>query len=207
MVTKIEVWDTGKVAREKINSIMDEVINHIPSIWENGHRYIGDVDTGISAVGLTLRERNNLIKQNANKETFVDLQLDANITPTAVFPVGVCVWNVNEQDWWEESGVLLNLKTTSGKYARILYWDSGTLYFDKWNGTFKRIATTDYVDNALSSLRTELHRVAYSWLSSDLDNDAGFTADNVLTNTEYEQIWPTTESDDKRYFIYKTVRK
>ena len=207
MVTKIEVWDTGKVAREKINTIMDEVNASIPSIGENGHRYIGDVDTGISAVWLTLREQNNLIKQNANDETFVDLQLDANIIPTAVFPVGVCVWNVREQDGREESGVLLNSKTTNGKYTRLLYGDSGALYFDKGNGIFKRVATTDYVDNALSNLRTELHRVAYSGLSSDLDNDAGFTADNVLTNTEYEEIWPTTESDDKRYFIYKTVRK
>lgn len=207
MVTKIEVWDTGKVAREKINTIMDEVNASIPSIWENGHRYIGDVDTGISAVWLTLRENNNLIKQNDNNETFVDLQLDANIVPTAVFPVGVCVWNVREQDGREESGVLLNSKTTNGKYTRLLYGDSGALYFDKGNWIFKRIATTDYVDNALSNLRTELHRVAYTGLSSDLDNDAGFTADNVLTNTEYEEIWPTTESDDKRYFIYKTVRK
>ena len=207
VVPYIENWDTGRVAREKINSIIDEVYASIPSIWENGHWYIWGVDTGINAVWFTLKETDNLIKETQNKEIYVDLQLDSYIQSTANFPVGVCVWNVREIDGREENGLLLNLKTKSLSYARVLYWDSGKLYFDKGNGIFKRIATTDYVDNALNNLRTELHRVAFTGLSSDLNNDAGFTADNVLTNDEYQQIWPTTESDDKRYFIYKTVRK
>lgn len=49
MADKINYGDNWKVAREKINNIMDEVEAHIPSIWENNHWYLWETDTWISA--------------------------------------------------------------------------------------------------------------------------------------------------------------
>lgn len=196
----IEYWDNGKVAREKINWIIDEVLASIPSIWENGNWYIWWVDTWIPARWLVLRPTNNLIKQNNDKETYTDLQFASWLTPTSVFPIWVTVGIVSEDNNWLEDWVLLNLKTESW-YCRMLYWESGNLYFDWWIWTFKRIATTEYVDNALSWLRSDLHTVAFTWKSSDLDNDYWFTAVPLMTFEEYEQT-PWTWGDDKEYLIY-----
>lgn len=44
-VDRIEYWDSWKIAREKINWIIDFAEDNIPSIWENGDRYLGDRDT------------------------------------------------------------------------------------------------------------------------------------------------------------------
>ena len=204
---KIEYWDNGKVAREKINSIIDEVNASIPSIWENGHWYIWGVDTGITAVGVELREENNLIKKDSNDKTYTDLQLTNWLTPTSVFPIWVNIGNVSSNDGWDVSGVLLNAKATNGKYVRWLYGEDGNLYFDGWRWVFKKIPTNDDLISAIETLRGELSTVAYTGKSSDLDNDALFTSDNVLTNEEYEALWPSTWSDDRRYFTYKTIIK
>lgn len=45
----INYGDTWKVAREKINSIMDEVEANIPSIWENNDWYLWPTDTWVPA--------------------------------------------------------------------------------------------------------------------------------------------------------------
>ena len=203
----IEYGDTGKVAREKINSIMSEVEASIPSIWENWHWYIWWVDTGISAVGLELRETNNLIKQNSNHKTFTDLQLNDWMTPTSIFPIWVNIGNVSSSDGWEVNGILLNAKTTDWHYVRWLYGEDWNLYFDWWRGVLKKIPTNEEVMNAIDTLRNELSTVAFTGLSSDLDNDALFTSDNVLTKAEYDALWPETWSDDRRYFTYKTITK
>ena len=203
----IEYGDTGKVAREKINSIMSEVEASIPSIWENWHWYIWWVDTGITAVGLELRETNNLIKQNSNHKTFTDLQLNDWMTPTSIFPIWVNIGNVSSSDGWEVNGILLNAKTTDWHYVRWLYGEDWNLYFDWWRGVLKKIPTNEEVMNAIDTLRNELSTVAFTGLSSDLDNDALFTSDNVLTKAEYEALWPETWSDDRRYFTYKTITK
>lgn len=206
-IEHINYWDTGKEAREKINSIMDEVEASIPSIWENWHWYIGGVDTWITAVGLELREENNLIKQDSNHKTFTDLQFQNGLTPTSIFPIGVNIGNVNSDNGWEVSGILLNAKTYDWKYARWLYGDDWKLYFDWGRGVFKVVSTTDDIINAIATLRSELAEVAFTGLSSDLNNDALFTSDVVLTKEEYEALWPEKESDDRRYFLYKTVNK
>lgn len=44
-IEKIQYWDNGRVAREKINNIMQEVEDNIPSIWENGDWYLWETDT------------------------------------------------------------------------------------------------------------------------------------------------------------------
>ena len=48
-VQPIEYGDNGKVAREKINAMLQEVEEHIPSIWENNHWYLWETDTGVNA--------------------------------------------------------------------------------------------------------------------------------------------------------------
>lgn len=197
----IEYGDNGKVAREKINSIMAEVEASIPSIWENGDWYIGGIDTWITAVGLELRETNNLIRQDSNHKTFTDLQLAIWITPTSPFPVGVLVGNVESEDWWEQWWVLLNAKTTEWSYVRRLYGDDWKLYFDWWLWVFKEIPNSDDLTNAVQQLRSELHRVAFTGKSSDLDNDADFSSVPVMTEEQYEDT-PWTSGDNKRYFIY-----
>lgn len=200
---KIEYWDSWKVAREKINSIIDEVNASIPSIWENGHWYIWWVDTWISAAWLKLRVWNNLVHQNSDLETYVDLQLSDWLTPTSVFPIWINVGNVSENDWRPKSWILINAKTVNS-YYRMLYWDDWILYFDWWTGIFKRIATTEYVDNALLSLRGELHTVAFSWKSSDLENDAWFSSVPIMTQEQYDDT-PWTWGDDKEYLIYENI--
>lgn len=205
MVEKIEFWDNWRVAREKINAIIDEVMASIPSIWENGNWYIWGVDTWITARWFELKPWDNLLKQDANWKAYADLQFQDNLTPTSVFNLWVTVGNVSQSDWWVANWVLLNQKTEN-TYARILYWNNWNIYFDWWLWVFKRIATTEYVDNALASLREDLHKVAFTGKSSDLNNDYWFSAVPILTQAEYDRI-PTAWGDDKEYTIYKTVNK
>ena len=45
MADKINYGDNWKVAREKINGIIELAESSIPSIWENGNWYLWDTDT------------------------------------------------------------------------------------------------------------------------------------------------------------------
>ena len=155
-------------------------------------------------IKVLLREANNLLHYNNQDELYCDLQLENWITPVSVFPVWVVIWNVSSNDWWEQSWVLLNAKTTDWHYMRWLYWDDGKLYFDWWLWVLQAIATTNDITSALAELRNDLATVALTWKSSDLDNDAWFNSVPVLTEEEYEEI-PWTAWDDKRYLIYETV--
>jgi len=202
VVEKIQYGDTGKVAREKINGIIDEVYASIPSIWDNGNWYIGGVDTGIRAKAPTVKAGDNLIK-NDNDERYTDLQFAASLTPTSVFPIWVTVGLVNAVDGRPYNGLLLNAKTDN-TYARRLHTNGGELYFDGGVGVFKKIATQIDINSAVDTLRSELHTVAFTGKSSDLNNDAGFNSVPVLTQAAYDVI-PGTASDDKRYHIYKEV--
>lgn len=204
-MTVIEYWDTGKIARDKINAIMEEVEASIPSIWDNWNWYIWGVDTWITAVWIKLREINNLIKQDTNHEAYVDLQLWTNITTTSSFPIWVCVGDVSENNWWIEDWFLLNMRTENN-YVRVLYWNSWKVYFDWWLWVFKSIATNEDVNNAVNELRNELHTVAYSGKSSDLDNDYWFSAVPILTREEYDNI-PWTAGDDKEYLLYENINR
>lgn len=204
MAVRIEFGDNGKVARDKINSIIDEVNASIPSIGENGNWYIWGVDTGIRAKALKIKEGDNLIKE-INDEIYTDLQFTNNLTPTSVFPIWVTVGLVSTADGRPYNGVLLNAKTNT-TYARRLHAENWDLYFDGGLWVFKKIPSQIDINNAVNNLRNELHIVAFSGKSSDLDNDAGFNSVPVITYEEYEQI-PWTGGDDKRYHIYKTVIK
>lgn len=69
---------------------------------------------------------------NENRELYVDLQLDDWIQPDDDFPVGVTTGKILQEDWWQQSGIILNWKTTSWDYVRLIYANDGKLYYDPW---------------------------------------------------------------------------
>lgn len=159
-------------------------------------------DTAQHTYRTLLRATDNVLHYNNSDELYADLQFEEWLTPTSSFPTWVSIGNVSSTDGRPQSWVMINAKTNNWEYIRRLYWDDGKLYFDWGTGVFKTIATTDDITSALSSLRNELSTVALTWNSSDLNNDAEFTADKVMTMEEYEQL-PWTAWDDKNYWIFE----
>ena len=149
-----------------------------------------------------LRAANNLLHYNQQDELYADLQLENWMTTTDAFPIWVNVGNVSSTDGRPQSWLLVNALATSGSYMRRLYGNDWKLYFDWGTGVFKTIATTDDITTAVASLRNDLATVALTGNSSDLNNDAEFTADKVMTMEEYEQL-PWTAGDDKNYRIFE----
>lgn len=197
---KWEKWDTGTDAwlymtQAQYDALPDSKLTD----WISRAIY----DTAQHTFRTLLRATDNVLHYNNDDELYADLQFENWLTPTSWFPAWVSVWAVDSNDWWRESWILINAKTNSWEYIRRLYWDDGKMYYDWWTGVFKTIATTDDITSALSTLRSELSTVAFTWNSSDLNNDAGFNSCPVMTQQQYdEQSW--TASDDKRYFIYET---
>ena len=126
--------------------------------------------TADKVIELLLREQNNLIEINSDREAYVDLQLADWIAPTDNLPVWVTVGKVLEADWWLANGTLLNFKTTSWDYGRWLYtWDN-KMYYDAWSGTFTQIYSSTEVNALFTQLRWELASVAFTWDYNDLIN-------------------------------------
>ena len=162
----------------------------LPYTWGTG---IG-IDTN-KVVSLLLREENNLIHVNNDNEVYTDLQLVANITPSSEFPVWVTVGKVLQTDWWDQNGLLLNRKTTSGDYARWLYWADGELYFDWGQGTWKQVYYSDEVLALFTQLRGELATVAFSGDYNDLINRPAFLQEQA--------DWDQTDTDAPDYIKNK----
>lgn len=162
----------------------------LPYTWGTG---IG-IDTN-KVISLLLREENNLIQVNDDNEVYTDLQLVANITPSSDFPVWVTVGKVLQTDWWDQNGLLLNRKTTSGDYARWLYWADGELYFDWGQGTWKQVYYSDEVLALLTQLRGELATVAFSGDYNDLINRPAFLQEQA--------DWDQTDTDAPDYIKNK----
>ena len=99
----------------------------IPYTW-----WVGIEITDNHVINVLLREMNNLIEVNGDNELYVDLQLPSWIKPTDDFPVGVTTGKILQTDWWQQSGLILNWKTTSGDYFRLIYANDGKLYYDPW---------------------------------------------------------------------------
>ena len=88
--------------------------------------------TNNHVINVLLRELNNLIHVNEDRELYVDLQLDDWIAPDDDFPVWVTTWEILQEDWRPQNGTILNWKTTSGDYTRIIYANDWKLYYDPW---------------------------------------------------------------------------
>lgn len=162
----------------------------LPYTWGTG---IG-IDTN-KVISLLLREENNLIHVNDDNEVYTDLQLVANITPSSDFPVWVTVGKVLQTDWWTQNGLILNWKTTSGDYARWLYWADGELYFDGGQGTWKQVYYSDEVLALFTQLRGELATVAFSGDYNDLINRPAFLQEQA--------DWDQTDTDAPDYIKNK----
>lgn len=126
--------------------------------------------TADKVIQLLLREQNNLIEINADREAYVDLQLADWIAPTDNLPVWVTVGKVLEADWWLANGTLLNFKTTSWDYGRWLYSADGKMYYDAGSGTFTQIYSSTEVNGLFTQLRWELASVAFTGDYNDLSN-------------------------------------
>lgn len=92
-------------------------------------------------INVLLRAMNNLIRVNEDNELYVDLQLDAGISPDDDFPVWVTTGEILQEDWRYQSGTILNWKTTSWDYVRLIYANDNKLYYDPWTGIWIEIWT------------------------------------------------------------------
>ena len=108
----------------------------IPYTWWTGIEI-----TDNHVINVLLRELNNLIHVNGDNELYVDLQLDDWILPDDDFPVGVTTGKILQADWWTQSWIILNWKTTSWDYVRFIYANDGKLYYDPWTWTWIEIWT------------------------------------------------------------------
>ena len=109
----------------------------IPYTWG-----IGIEITNNHVINVLLRELNNLIQVNDDRELYVDLQLADNILPNDTFPVGVTTWRILQENGWQQSWLIINWKTTSGDYTRIIYANDGKLYYDPWTWQWIQFLST-----------------------------------------------------------------
>lgn len=162
----------------------------LPYTWGTGI----DIDTN-KVISILLREENNLIEVNSDNELYTDLQLAVNITPSSDFPVWVTVGKVLAENWWSQNGLILNWKTTSGDYARWIYWADGKIYFDWWQGTWKQVYYSEEVDALFTALRWELATVAFTGDYNDLINRPAFL--------QVQADWNQTDADSPDYIKNK----
>ena len=92
-----------------------------------------------NVINVLLREANNLIHVNEDRELYVDLQLDDWIEPDDDLPVGVTTGKILAEDWWQQNGIILNRKTTSWDYVRLIYANDWKLYYDPGTGVWNEI--------------------------------------------------------------------
>jgi len=111
-------------------------------------------------INVLLRDENNLIQVTDNDELYVDLQLVDWIQPDDDFPVWVTTGKILEEDWWPQSGIILNWKTTSGDYNRWIYANDTHLYFDPWTWVRQRIMTATEIYELLEEIHVQL---VYNW--------------------------------------------
>ena len=99
----------------------------IPYAWG-----IGIEITNNHVINVLLRELNNLIHVNEDRELYVDLQIPDGVEPDYDFEVGVTTWRILEEDWRPKNATILNWKTTSWDYVRLIYANDNKLYYDPW---------------------------------------------------------------------------
>lgn len=134
-------------------------------------------------INVLLRALNNLIHVNEDNELYVDLQLDAGIQPDDDFPVWVTTGEILQEDWRPQSGTILNWKTTSWDYVRLIYANDNKLYYDPWTWIWIEIATWDSIIEIEANINTKTF-----WLENNLD----------LTNAQSAYDW---FDDDKNPLI------
>lgn len=127
----------------------------IPYTWWTGIEI-----TANHVINVLLRDENNLIQVNDDRELYVDLQLVDWIEPDDDFPVWVTTGKILEEDWRPQSWIILNWKTTSGDYNRWIYANDTHLYFDPWTWVWQRIMTATEIYELLQEIHVQL---VYNW--------------------------------------------
>lgn len=153
--------------------------------------WIGIEITNNHIINVLLREANNLIHVNENRELYVDLQLEDWIEPDDDFPVGVTTGRILAEDWRPMNGLILNWKTTSGDYARLIIGSDNNVYIDIGDGNWMLLGEgssifncntrTFYLEN-WQDLATATE--AYRWYKSG-KNAIIFSASYMPTNPIY----------------------
>ena len=141
----------------------------IPYTW-----WIGIEITDNHVINVLLRALNNLIHVNEDRELFVDLQIPDGVEPDYDFEVGVTTGRILEEDWWPQNATILNWKTTSGDYVRLIYAADDKLYYDPWTWEWRLLATWEMVEEALTDSNTKTF-----WIEDNQD----------LTNAQAAYDW------------------
>ena len=97
----------------------------VPYTW-----WIGIEITNNHVINVLLRELNNLIHVNEDRELYVDLQIPDGVEPDYDFEVGVTTWRILQEDWRPQSWLIINRKTTSGDYSRLITAADWNFYVD-----------------------------------------------------------------------------
>ena len=119
----------------------------VPYTWG-----IGIEITNNHVINVLLRELNNLIMVNEDNELYVDLQLADNILPTDNFPVGVTTGRILQENWRQQSWLIINWKTTSGDYTRLIYANDQKLYYDPWTWEWIQFLSTWDINDIIQQI-------------------------------------------------------
>lgn len=166
----------------------------IPYTW-----WIGIEITNNHVINVLLREMNNLIHVNEDRELYVDLQLDDWIEPDADFPVGVTTWRILQEDWWPQNGLILNWKTTSWDYSRLINADDWNLYVDLGDGNWILLGwssgwitdintKTFYIEDD-QDLTTA--QAAYDWYADEKDAILSYWDSIYVLVESTSSVWTT----------------
>lgn len=110
-------------------------------------------------INVLLRELNNLIHVNEDRELYVDLQLDDWIQPDDDFPVGITTGRILAEDWRPQNWLIINRKTTSGDYSRLITAADGNFYVDLWDWVWRMLGWWGMLDCNTKTF----------WISNDQD--------------------------------------
>lgn len=135
--------------------------------------------TNNHVINVLLREMNNLIQVNGDRELYVDLQLPSGIKPTDTFPVGVTTGKILQADWWQQSWLILNWKTTSWDYNRLIYANDGKLYIDKGNGVWVELGWDTHRELILTYSDLEQDQVDKWLIVANVWNPVTWTVVNL----------------------------
>jgi len=162
----------------------------VPYTW-----WIGIEITNNHVINVLLRELNNLIHVNENRELYVDLQLDDWITPEDSLPVWVTTGRILQEDWRPQSWTILNWKTTSWDQVSLIYANDDCLYYSVnwwawrllggWEGELSNVKAF-YLED-LSDLTN--WQWAYDWYADGKMPIVSYNNDTYVMESYYEEDW------------------
>lgn len=162
--------------------------------------------TDNKVINVLLRALNNLIMVNDDNELYVDLQLMVGITPESDFPVWVTTGKILQSDWWQQSWLILNRKTTSGDYCRWIYANDQKLYYDPWTWVRNQI----FLSSDVADLMIEIQNLIDVDLSdyytkTEVDGLIGWLATISLVILSDVSDLPSVWDTNKIYLVPNSV--